>query len=241
MVRIDTAILLDRILVRTGVGDVRGDVPIGEAAAVGPRVDVVFEFPGPEVPADGGLAGVVGGEGGVLRFEEFAEPGAFVLVLFRVSRRVGCDACAEAPFADESVGDGAAVADLLAEVADVLDGLEFGQVVEGWEGPELMRVDYEMGGGFLGVGVVGVVVCPGVRVVETICAGRGISISGEFCKGVRFKHTVDGEVDASDIDNFRAWLVKVLEVFKAQEGFIKRLDICLNVNKELMDSHVLVW
>ena len=173
MVRIDTPVLLDRILVRTGVGDVRGDIPIGESAAVGPRVDVVFEFPGPEVPADRGLAGIVRGEGGVLRFEEFAEPGAFVLVLFRVSGRVGCDARAEAPFADEGVRDGAIVADLLAEVADVLDGLEFGQVVEGWEGPELMRVDYEVRGGLLGVGVVRVVVCPGVGVVETVYVGKG--------------------------------------------------------------------
>lgn len=172
MVRIDTAILLDRVLVRTRVGDVRGDISIAEAAAVGPCVDVVFQFPGPEVPADGGLAGGERGEGGVLRFEELAEPGAFVLVLFRVAGSVGRDARAETPFADEGVRDGAVVADLLAEVADMFDGLFFGEVVQGWEGPELVRVDYEIRGRFLGIGVVGVVVCPGVGVVETICGGK---------------------------------------------------------------------
>lgn len=129
MIRIDTAVLLDRVLVRTGVGDVGGDIPIAEAATVGPSVDVVFQFPGPEVPADGGLAGGEGGEGGVLRFEELAEPGAFVLVLFRVAGRVGRDARAETPFADQGVGDGAVVADLLAEIADVFDGLFFSEVV----------------------------------------------------------------------------------------------------------------
>lgn len=82
-------VLQDREGVRGRVADVGRDVAVRDALLVRPGVDVVLGLPGPHVPADGGLALAVGGEGGVLGLEELAEPGAFRAVLAGVDGGVG--------------------------------------------------------------------------------------------------------------------------------------------------------
>lgn len=62
-------------------------------------------------------------------------------------------------------------------------------------------------------------------------------MSGDACEDERFRRTVDGEVDAGDIDNLRAWLVKVLKIFKAQKWFVKRFNICLHVSLRAHDCN----
>jgi len=73
--RVDTPIPQHRKGERGRVADIRRDVPLSEPPPVRPRVDVDLGLPGPVGETDGRLARPGGGVGGVLRFEEQAEPG----------------------------------------------------------------------------------------------------------------------------------------------------------------------
>jgi len=100
MRRVDTTVIADRESIGARIADVGWDIALLHALAVRPGIDIVFRLPGPEVPADGALAGGVGCVGGILGFEDGAEPGAFGLVVGRLRAGVGGDAGAEGPFAD---------------------------------------------------------------------------------------------------------------------------------------------
>jgi len=82
--RVDTAIWQHGKGERGRVADIRRDVPLSEATPVRPCVDVVLGFPSPVGKPDRRLARPVGGVGGVLGFEQQAEPcpsGAVVLLV----------------------------------------------------------------------------------------------------------------------------------------------------------------